>query len=531
MKTLSLKAAVAAALLGMSLGASAKPLVVCTEASPEGFDIVQYTTAVTADAASETLFNRLVDFTPGTTDIQPGLAKSWEISDDGKTYTFHLREGVKFHSTDYFKPSRTLNADDMLWSFMRQFDPGHPWHTKAAMGFPYFDSMAMGTLIKSIDRVDDMTVRFVLNHSEAPFLRNMAMAFTSIYSAEYADQLLKAGKTAELNSKPIGTGPFILTRYSKDAQVRFKANPDYYKGKPPADPLVFAITTDSNVRVQKLRANECQVALAPRHEDIPGIRADQNLKVDGIDALITSYAAINTTHPYLSDPRVRQAIQMAFDKPTFVRTVYGEGNATPGVGPYPPTLLGYDAGMKDLPYDPIKARALLKEAGVPEGTSFTVFVRNGSSVSTPNPSLAAQMLQADLAKVGLKLQIRVMEWGELLKRVKQGEHDLAFSGWAGDNGDPDNFLSPNLSCAAAANGENLARWCNKEFDTLIRNARETSEPTARAAFYEHAQVIFLQQQPWLSLAYPHAFTAMRKNIEGFVVSPMNNSNFATTQVK
>ena len=531
MKTLSLKAAVAAALLGMSLGASAKPLVVCTEASPEGFDIVQYTGVVTADASAETVFDRLVDFKPGSTDIEPGLAQSWDISEDGKTYTFHLRSDVKFHTTDYFKPTRTFNADDVLWTFMRQFDAKHPWHDKATMGFPYFESMGMGGLIQSIDKLDDMTVRFVLKRPEAPFLRDMAMGFTSIYSAEYADQLLKAGKTADLNSKPIGTGPFVLVRYSKDAQIRYKANPDYYKGKPPADPLIFAITVDNNVRAQKLRANECQVAVYPKPDDVPGIKADPNLKIAEMDALMTSYVAINTTRKYLSDVRVRQAIQMAFDKPTFVRTLFGDGNATPGVGPYPTTLLGYNHSLTDLPYDPDKARALLKQAGVPEGTSFTIFARNGSSPTNPNSSLAAQLLQADLAKVGIKLDIRVLEWGELIKRLKLGEHDLAFYGWAGDNGDPDNFLSPNLTCEAAKNGENAARWCNPEFDALVNQAREATEPAARAALYEQAQVIFLKEQPWLSLAYPRLFSAMRKNVEGFHISPMTNNNFATTQVK
>lgn len=136
MKMLPLKAAIAAALLSVAAGVSAKPLVVCTEASPEGFDMVQYTTAVTADAVAETIFNRLVDFKPGTTDIEPALAESWEISPDGLTYTFHLRKGVKFHSTDYFKPTREMNADDVLWSFQRQLDPKHPWHDKSSVGFP-----------------------------------------------------------------------------------------------------------------------------------------------------------------------------------------------------------------------------------------------------------------------------------------------------------------------------------------------------------------------------------------------------------
>ncbi|NBF11341.1 ABC transporter substrate-binding protein [Pseudomonas sp. Fl4BN1] len=531
MKMLPLRAAMSAALLSVAMGAAAKPLVVCTEASPEGFDMVQYTTAVTADAVAETIFNRLVDFKPGTTDIEPALAESWDISPDGLQYTFHLRKDIKFHSTDYFTPTREMNADDVLWSFQRQLDPKHPWHDKSSVGFPYFESMGFKELLKSVEKIDDHTVVFTLTRREAPFLADIAMAFSSIFPAEYADKLLKEGKTADLNSKPIGTGPFIFNRYAKDAQVRFKANPDYFRGKPPADPLVLAITVDNNVRLQKLKANECQIALYPKPDDIPSIKADANLKVDELAAMTTSYIAMNTTRKYMSDVRVRQAINIAFDKEAYVNSLYGKGNALIGTGPYPPTLLGFNTSLKNPPRDLDKARALLKEAAVPDGTMITLFTRNGGGPTNPNPMLGAQMMQADLAKIGLKLDIRVMEWGEMLKRAKNGEHDMVSAGWAGDNGDPDNFLTPNLSCDAAKNGENYARWCNKTFQDLIDQARSDAEPAKRAALYEKSMLVFEQDQPWIPMAYPKMFTAMRKNVEGYHQSPLATNNFATTQVK
>ena len=531
MKRFPLRTALAAALLCTTVSVSAKTLVVCTEASPEGFDIVQFTTAVTADASAETILNRLVDFAPGTTDVEPALAERWDISPDGLEYTFHLRPDVKFHTTDYFKPTRTLNADDVVWSFQRQLDPNHPWHKLSLVGYPYFESMGFKDLLKSVEKVDDLTVKITLNHPEAPFLRDVAMPFNSIYSAEYADQLLKSGKTNELNSKPIGTGPFMFVRYNKDAQVRFKANPDYFRGKPPSDVLIFAVTTDSNVRLQKLKANECQIAVYPKPDDIASIKADPKLAVDEIEAMMTSYIAMNTTHKYLNDVRVRQAINIAFDKDAYIRALYGEGKATPGINPYPPTLLGFNKSIENPPRDLDKARALLKEAGVPEGTVLTFFTRNGGAVTNPNPLVAAQMLQSDLAQVGIKLDIRVMEWGEMLKRAKNGEHDLVSAGWAGDNGDPDNFLTPNLSCDAAKNGENYARWCNKTFEDLITQARAITDPAERSALYERAQAVFHEDQPWISVAHPKLFNARRSNVEGYILSPLTNNNFATTQVK
>lgn len=531
MKSLPLRLALAALVLGSATQLAAKPLVVCTEASPEGFDVVQYTTGVTFDATSEALFNRLVDFKPGTTDVQPALAERWDIAPDGLTYTFHLRQGVKFHKTDYFTPTREFNADDVLWSLRRQLDPAHPWHDKTSVGYPYFESMSFKSLLKSVDKTDDHTVVITLSRSEAPFLRDMAMGFTSIYSAEYGDQLLKAGKTAELNSKPIGTGPFIFQRYNKDAQVRFKPNPDYFRGKPPADALIFAIATDSNVRLQKLRANECQVALYPKPEDVPTIKADPKLKVAETEALVTGYIAMNTQHKYLGDVRVRKAINMAFDRQTHVDQLFGKNNALVGVNPYPPTMLGYNTTNQNPPRDLAKARALLKEAGVPEGTVITLFTRNGGGMTNPNPRLSAEMLQSDLKQVGLQLDIRVMEWAEMLRRAKNGEADLVSTGWAGDNGDPDNFLTPLLSCEAAKNGENYARWCNPQFQELITRARQMTDDNERRWVYAEALRVYDDDQPWISMAHPKVFAAMRDNVEGYVISPLANNNFATTKVK
>ena len=530
MNRLPRNALLAAILLTTSAGLAARPLVVCTEASPEGFDMAQYTTAVTADAAAETLFNRLVDFKPGTTDIQPALAERWEISDDGLTYTFHLRQGVKFHTTPWFTPTRDLNADDVLWSFQRQLDPKHPWHDKSSVGFPYFESMGFRELLKSVEKTDPHTVVFTLTRPEAPFLRDLAMAFTSIYSAEYADKLLAAGTTAELNSKPVGTGPFVFQRYNKDAQIRYKAHPDYFRGAPPSETLVFAIANDNNVRLQKLRANECQVALYPKPDDVPSIKADPMLKVAEMEALVTGYIAFNTQHRYLSDVRVRQAIDMAFDRQTHIDQLFGRGNALLAVNPYPPTVMGYNRDNHNPPRDLDKARALLREAGVPEGTELTLFTRNGGGPTNPNPRLSAEMLQSDLARIGIRLNIRVMEWAEMLRRAKNGEHDLVSTGWAGDNGDPDNFLTPLLSCEAARNGENYARWCNKTFQALITEARQVIDPQQREALYIRALAVYDADRPWITMAHPKMFTAMRRNVEGYTISPLTNNNFATTLV-
>ncbi|WP_375162903.1 ABC transporter substrate-binding protein [Pseudomonas sp. LS44] len=505
-------------------------LVVCTEASPEGFDIVQYTAATTADASAETLFDRLVQFAPGTTRIVPALAESWEISADGLSYTFQLRDHVQFHRTPWFTPSRSFSAADVQWSFQRQLDPRHPWHALSARGFPYAESMALGELIERIETLDARHVRFVLKHPEAPFLANLAMGFASIYSAEYADQLLKTGQPDRLNSQPIGTGPFVFERYAKDAQIRYRANPDYWAGKPAIERLLFAITPDPNVRVQQIKAGACQVALYPKPTDVPALREQTQLRLGEQDALMVAYVALNTRHPPLDDVRVRQAINLAFDKQAYLRAQYGEG-ASPAVNPFPPSLLGYNPDIADWPHDPARARELLKAAGIAEGLKLSIWTRPGGGPTNPNPGIGAQMLQADLAAIGIQADVRVYEWGELIKRAKRGEHDLVFMGWVGDNGDPDNFLTPNLSCAAAASGENQAGWCDPHFDALIRQARQSRAQTERAALYREALTIFHEQAPWIPLAHPKLFNLFSTRVEGFQMSPLGSNNFARVRLK
>ncbi len=511
-----------------SAAAAAAPtsLVVCSEASPEGFDIVQYTAAVTADASAETLFDRLVRFVPGSTALQPGLAESWQVSDDGLSYTLQLRRGVKFHRSKTFTPTREFNADDVLWSFQRQLDPQHPWHALSPRGFPYFESMALGALIERVEKLDEYQVRFVLRRPEAPFLADLAMGFASIYPAEYAAQLLAAGTPEKLNSEPIGSGPFIFERYAKDAQIRFRSNPDYWDGAPAMERLIFAITPDPNVRLQKLKAGDCQIAVYPRPTDIARLRREPQLKVLELDSLMVAYVALNVRHPPLDDPRVRQAINLAFDKPAYLRAQFGDGNASPAVAPYPSTLWGQDETLSGWPYDPQRARQLLAESGHADGFKLSIWTRSGGGPTNPNPAIGAQMLQADLAAIGVQAEVRVLEWGELIKRAKNGEHDLVFMGWSGDNGDPDNFLTPNLSCAAAKSGENQAGWCDAEFDALIARARSLSDQEQRAALYRQALGIFNQQAPWIPLAYPKQFAVQRQDVQGFVLSPLGSNNYA-----
>ena len=507
----------------------AAPLAVCTEASPEGFDVVQYNSLTTTNASADVLMNRLVEFDAEQGKVVPSLASAWKVSADGLVYDFTLRDGVKFHTTKYFKPTRELNADDVLFSFQRMLYPAHPWFKTAPGGYPHAQSLQLGSLIKAIEAPAPNTVRFTLTHPDATFLATLSMGFASIYSAEYADKLMKAGTPDKLNSDPIGTGPFVLQRYQKDAVVRYRANPDYFAGKPAVDPLIFAITTDANVRLQKLKRDECQVALSPKPLDIAEARKEGDLTVASTPAFMTAFVAINSTHPPLDKVEVRQAINLAFDKPAYLKAVF-EGTGVEANGPYPPTTWSYAKDLPGYPRDLTKAKALMAKAGLADGFSTTIWTRPSGSLLNPNPSLGAQMLQADLAQIGIKAEIRVIEWGELIRRAKQGEHDLLFMGWAGDNGDPDNFLTPQFSCAAVKSGTNFARFCDNRLDQLINAGRTTTDQSVRSRLYQQAQTLIQQQALWLPLAHPQASTLLRKGVEGYSVSPFGRVDFSKVNV-
>ena len=510
--------------------AHAATLSVCTEASPEGFDVVQYNSLTTTNASADVLMNSLVNYDAKAAKLMPGLAQSWSVSPDGLVYEFKLHPGVKFHTTPYFTPTRELNADDVRFSFERMLDPANPWHKVAQSGFPHAQSLQLPELIKKIETPDPLTVRFTLSHPDSTFLPALSMGFASIYSAEYADKLLKAGTPELMNSQPIGTGPFVFSRYQKDAVVRYKANPDYFAGKPAVDALIFAITPDANVRLQKLRRNECQIALSPKPLDVDAALKDTSLAVAQTPAFMTAFVAINSQHPPLDKPEVRQAINLAFDKDTYLKAVFeNSGQAANGI--YPPNTWGYAKDLPGYAHDPQKAKELLAKAGLKDGFKTTIWTRPTSSVLNPNPSLGAQLLQADLAKIGVQADIRVIEWGELIRRAKAGEHDLLFMGWAGDNGDPDNFLTPQFSCAAVKSGTNFARYCDKTLDTLISQGKTISDQDKRSALYQKAQAEIQQQALWLPLAHPTAYALTRKDVQGYQVSPFGRQDFSTVSVK
>ncbi len=392
---------------------------------------------------------------------------------------FRLRTGVKFHANALFTPTREMNADDVVFSLMRQWKEDHPFHKVSGFSFDFFRDLGMPELLRSIDKIDDRTVRITLAKPEAPFLANLAMPFNVVLSAEYADRLLAMGKAELIDTQPIGTGPFVFDSFQKDVTVRYRVFEGYWGGRQPIDTLVFSITPNPAVRFTKLKAGECHVMAFPSPADVPRIAQDPALTLLQQEGLNVGYMAMNTSRPPFDDVRVRLAINMAIDKQAIISAVY-QGAGKVAKNPIPPTLWSYDDGVSDVPFDRAAALRLLAEAGKADGFEADLWYMPVSRAYNPNGKRIAEMIQADLARVGVRLRLETREWGEYRKELQAGTPAMALYGWTGDNGDPDNFLYVLLGCIAARPAATTSR-AGATSPSMTSSRRPSARRTDRRA--------------------------------------------------
>lgn len=521
-----------ALLLGTVLAgaAQAKTLVYCSEGSPENFAPAMNTTGTSFDAARP-IYNQLVEFERGSTNVVPALAESWEVSPDGMTITFKLRPGVKIHSgVNGFTPTRDFNADDVLFSFERQWKPDHPYAKVSGGSYDYFNDMGMPDLLKSLEKVDDLTVKMTLSEPNAPIIANLAMDFATIASAEYADFLMKKGTPEQFDQIPVGTGPFQFVAYQKDAVIRFKAFDAYWGGKAKIDDLVYAITPDNTARYAKLKAGECHVMGYPNPADLEAMGKDEAVNLLQQAGLNIGYLALNAQKPPFDKKEVRQAINMAIDRDSILKEVY-QGAGQKAKNLIPPTIWSYNDAVTDYEYNPEKAKEMLKAAGV-ENLQSDLWWMPVQRPYNPNAKRMAEMMQADLAKVGINAELKSFEWGEYRKRLQAGEHQMGLLGWTGDNGDPDNFFFLR-GCDAEGKpaGQNISKWCNKEFNDMLFQARKLSEKADRAKIYEQMQVIQKADAPDVTIAHSTVFEPIRKEVVDYKISPFGRHEFYGVDIK
>ena len=477
---------VAAALVAGCLAqpAAAAVLTYCAAGPVEGFDPARYVTAATFDGSAQTIYDRLVTFTPGG-GIEPALAESWDISDSGRTYTFHLRDGVKFQTTPYFTPKRDFNAYDVVFSLDRQGNRKNAYFGYGGGVWPYYDGLGLGDLIKSVTRVNNSTVKIVLTRADAGFLADLAMDFASILSNEYADQLQKAGTPELLDTEPVGTGPFMFTQ-SYPAAITYDANPDYWGGKPKLTRLAFLTVPDPAERLAKLKAGTCQVAAEFDATSLKTAEADADIVIAKTERLDLAYLAFNTTQKPFDDKRVRWALDAAIDKDALVKGLYGD-TATVANTIMPHSMWTYDGHVPGDFHDVDYAKQLLAEAGV-TNLKLNLMATRAPRPYSPDLATMGALISRDFAAVGVTATLSVpARLSDYFRMSSAKDRDGAvLIGWTSDNGDPDNFLSLLLSCDAVG-ASNRAQWCDEDFSKLLDKARSTTDPAERATLYAEAQ--------------------------------------------
>lgn len=482
-----------------------------------GGDSVGLDPALESDGESfkvcDNIYDSLVRFRKESTDIEPALATSWMVSDDRLTWTFLLREGVKFHDGTPF------DAEAVVFSLGRQFQKDHPHH-EVEGAYQYWNSMSMSDIVKDIRSVSPHRVDVELHRPTAPFLSNLAMGFCSIVSPT---AVRKWGEDYPHN--PVGTGPFAFAEWIKDDRIVLTRNTDYWDGVPAVERVIFRSIPENSVRLIALSQGAISGMDNLVPDFIPNIEANPKLKLLKQAGMNVGYLAMNMDRHPFHLLKVRRAVNHAINKQAIVDNLY-HGLANVAVNPIPPTMWSYHEGIVGYAYDPARARRLLAEAGFPEGFKTTLWAMPVPRPYMPQPLKLAQAIQADLKAVGIEAEIVTYEWGTYLDKVQRGQHDMGLLGWTGDNGDPDNFLYVLLDQSATAfPANNIAFYRSEELHELLIQAQVEVNVETRTDLYRRAQEIIHRDAPWTPLVHVAQTAAFGKDVAGFSLHPTGRKWF------
>ncbi|WP_333871560.1 ABC transporter substrate-binding protein [Desulforamulus putei] len=493
--------------------AKPKVFVFAQGADPRGLDPAYVDDGESANPIVN-IYDGLVRYKPGSTEIEPALATEWSASPDGKEWTFKLRQGVKFHDGTPF------NADAVVFSVSRQLPP------QRTDEMPYA-SFTFGP-VQKVEKVDDYTVKFILSEPYAPFLANLAMALAAPIVSPAAVQ--KYGK--DFIEHPVGTGPFKFVEWKKGQQIVLEANKEYWDGAPKIDKLVYKIVKENSVRASELRTGSIQAMNGVDPNDVKMLE-DAGFTVIKNPGMNINYLAFFCNKKPFDNPKLRLAVAHAINRENLINYLY-QGLAELPNSMLPSFMPGHDKTLKAPEYNPEKAKQLLAEAGYPNGLKVTLLTY--STVRPYNPvggDKLAAAIQADLRKVGIDVQIKSYPWKEYKEVytpeiVKEG--DFMLYGWIGDNGDPDNFLSL-LETKEIKSTLNAAKYSNKKVDELLVKGRTARTQEERNAAYSELQKIVQEEAPWVFLSHSKDMAAVSKNVVGFDLHPVGVVYFRNVDIK
>jgi ABC-type transport system substrate-binding protein len=453
------------------------------------------------------LYDGLTSYKPGTTQVAPGLAESWDVSSDATSYTFHLRKGVTFHDGTPF------NAAAVVAWLDRLLNKQNPHYYGNQQGIDSFVDFTFAG-IDRYTKVDDATVRLQLQKPDATLLTNLAMAWSGVTSPAAVE---KYGYG--LQQHPVGTGPFSFVEWVPNDHITLKANPGYWGGKPHLDQVVFQVVPDASTAMLKLRNGEVDVLTDVAPEQVSVVKQDSSLQLITQPGLAVLGVALPVDHKPFDDKRVRQALNYAIDKKNLDKYVFSS-LAAPMAAPAPAVEWGTATGLPPFDQDIAKAKQLLKDAGYGGGLNLTMWVYNTTRGYNPaGGSRVGTALQADLQKVGVTVTLQQLEWTAYLAKVRsRALSEMALTGWSGDNGDPDNFLSSLYGSPGIPTG-NQAHYSNPDVDRVLVQARGLGDVSRRTQLYQQVQKTIWDDAPWIWLNTVAQVRAASRKVQGLVLNP------------
>ncbi|SMF51339.1 peptide/nickel transport system substrate-binding protein [Paenibacillus barengoltzii] len=465
------------------------------------------------------VFDSLLEYKEGTTEVQGSLAEDWTVSEDGLTYTFKLRQGVKFHDgTDF-------NADAVVFNFTRWSDPNSEYKFEGD-SFDYYDSMFGPDgkrVIKEVKAVDENTVEFTLNQPQAPFLQNLAMTSFGIASPTAIKE-----KKENFKNEPVGTGPFVFKEWKRNDSITLEKNPNYWKeGLPKLNKVIVRSIPDNSARFNALQSGEIDLMEDLSPDDLATLEANPDLQKIERPSNNVGYVGFNLKKEPFNNVKVRQALNYAVDKQAIIDAFFA-GQAEPAKNPMPPSLWGYNDSIADYDYDPEKAKALLAEAGYPNGLpgEYVFYAMPVSRPYMPDGKKVAEVIQQNFEEVGVKVKIESPEWAVYLDDAQAGEKDDLFMlGWTGDNGDPDNFLYTLLDKDAIPSN-NYTYYSSDELHELLVAAQIETDQSKREELYKQAQEIIKADAPWIPLVHTTPLLAAKANLKGYVPAPTGTEYYS-----
>ena len=478
-------------------------IVVGQIAEPQSLD-PHAVTAVNDFRILVNVYDGLVRFADGSLEVEPSLAESWEISGDGLTYTFKLREGVTFHDGTPF------NAEAVKFNFERMLDEEHPFHDTGPFPLAFFFSA-----VEEVTAVDDTTVEFKLNEPFAPFLSNLAYPTGLIVSPAAVEA---SGK--DYGRNPVGTGAYKFEEWQGNQRVVVTRNEDYWDGAPAPEAIVFRPITDANTRVAEMLSGGLDIMVEVPPDSVAQFRDAPDFKVHEQAGPHVWFLILNMKEGPFAEKAVRQAANYAINKESLVTDVL-QGTAEVAAGPIPPAFAwAYNEEVQPYPYDPDKARELLEEGGY-DGEEITFYVTEGGS-GMLDPVAMGTAIQADLAAVGMNVKIETYEWNTFLGQVNpglEGKAHMAEMAWMTNDPDTLPFLTLRTEAFPSEGGFNSGYYSNPEVDELLNQARVSVESEERATLYQQLQEIVHEDAPWVFVANWVQGAVTTANVEGFSLQP------------